>query len=291
MGVFYPPVSLEHDGVAWTTPDMLTASALNSWIGEEVKVAGVEATLVRQVGGHEIEATGAVFGWNDTSGTLLTFRGWALDETRAGVRVSYDLPPLSPFAKLFQAPETYPFRELDHRAGFYGRLEWRPPAPVSVNALYYDNAGNRTAVDNEGQWAWETRFGNLGVRWEPTETTRVLAQAMSGETLMGYRMPGGVWFDMGFQSAYVLVSHRVGEDAVSGRLDAFETKDRSFQALDDNNENGWAATASWRHRLAPHADIIFEAQHISSKRPARALAGEAARQDQTVLQSALRLSF
>jgi len=41
----------------------------------------------------------------------------------------------------------------------------------------------------------------------------------------------------------------------------------------------------------PHADLIFEALYVSSDRTARALAGEAAQQDQAVLQSALRLSF
>jgi hypothetical protein len=62
VGVFYPPVSMEHDGVAWTTPDMLSGSALNSWIGEEVKVAGAEVTVQRSLGAHQVEATAAVFG-------------------------------------------------------------------------------------------------------------------------------------------------------------------------------------------------------------------------------------
>jgi hypothetical protein len=291
VGVFYPPVSMEHDGPGWTTPDMLSASALNSWIGEEVKVAGLEATWRRSFGGHEVEATGAVFGWDDTAGTLLTFRGWALDETRAGVRVSYDLPALSPFAKLFQVEETYPFRELDRRAGYYARIEWRPPAPVSFNALYYDNAGNRTAVDSDGQWAWETRFWNVGVRWEPTAEVRVLAQAMTGETREGYVIPGGIWFDVGYQAAYLLASRRLGDDTISGRIDVFRTRDRTFRSIDDNQENGWAATASWRHRLAPHIDLIVEAQHVDSKRAARRLTGEDAKQDQNLLQTALRLSF
>jgi hypothetical protein len=291
VGVFYPPVSMEHDGVAWTTPDMLSGSALNSWIGEEVKVAGAEVTLQRSLGAHEIEATAAVFGWNDTAGTLLTFRGWALDEVRTGVRTAFHLPPLSPFAGQFQYDETYPFRELDHRAGYYGRLEWRPPAPVSFNALCYDNAGNRTAVDSDGQWAWETRFVNVGMKWQASDNTRVLVQAMNGETLMGYVTPAGIWFNTGFQAAYVLAQHRLGDDTVSGRLDAFRTRDRTFRALDDNQENGWAATASWRHRLASHLDLLVEAQHVASKRPSRSLAGEAAKQDQTVLQSALRFSF
>lgn len=291
VGYFYPPVSMEHDGTGWTTPDMLSASALNTWIGEEVKVAGVEASWRKTLGSHELEATGAVFGWDDTAGTLLTFRGWALGETRAGVSASYHLPPLSPFAMRFRVDETYPFRELDKRAGYYGRLEWRPPAPVAFNALYYDNAGNRTAVDSDGQWAWETRFLNVGVRWEPSAEVRVLAQAMTGETREGYSIPGGIWFDMGYQAAYVLASRKLGEDAVSGRIDAFRTRDRTFRSLDDNQENGWAATASWRHRLAPHADLLVEAQHIDSKRAARRLVPEAPKHDQNILQAALRLFF
>ena len=61
--------------------------------------------------------------------------------------------------------------------------------------------------------------------------------------------------------------------------------------IDDNQENGWAATAAWRHRLAPHADLILEAQHVDSKRAARRLIGEDSKQPQSVLQSAIRLSF
>src|SRR5271154_7103711 len=44
-GLFFPPVSLEHDGSGWSLSRTLTPSAVNSWIANEVKVAGVEATL------------------------------------------------------------------------------------------------------------------------------------------------------------------------------------------------------------------------------------------------------
>jgi hypothetical protein len=290
VGYFYPPVSMEHDGTAWSLPDMLTASAINSWIGEEVKVAGVEGTITRAFGDHEISATAAVFDENDTSGTLLSFRGWALHGLKAGWSTKWDLPPLSSFMKTKQAPFTSPRDGLDDRVGYYGRLEWRPPAPVSVNALYYDNVGNRIAVADK-QWAWETRFLDIGVRWDVDARTRVLAQAMNGETLMGYRMPGGLWVDMGYRAAYLLASRSFGEHALSGRVDWFETNDRTFQALDDNDETGWALTGAWRQHLAPFADLIVEAQHVRSNRPARALAGDAARQSQTVVQTALRLSF
>jgi hypothetical protein len=291
IGYLYPPVSLEHDGVAWSTPDMLSASALNSWVGEEVKVVAAEGTLRRTFGAHEVAATAAVFGWNDTSGTLLSFRGWALHDLKAGWSTHFDLPPLSPYMTTRQGGETYPRLELDNRVGYYGRIEWRPPAPVTIEAFYYDNVGDRTAVDSELQWAWETRFFNLGVRWDVDERTTVLAQALNGETLMGYRTPRGLWIDMGLHAAYLLARRQIGEDAVSARLDWFETNDRTLQDLDDNDETGWALTAAWRKRIAPHADLLFEAQHVGSRRPARALAAASPRQSQTSLVTALRLSF
>lgn len=289
VGVFYPPVSQEHTGVGWTTPDTISASAIDTWIGEEVKVGGLEATFERSFGEHEIAATAAVFGWNDTSGTLLTFRGWSLGEVRTGRKTEFELPPLSHFMATKQADETYPMDELDHRAGYYGRIEWRPPAPVSFNATYYDNVGNRIAV-KDLQWAWETHFLNVGMAWEPNDRTRVLAQAMTGRTLMGYRTPQ-IWADVDFQSAYLLASRRLANETLTGRLDWFEVNDRTWQVIDNNDENGWAATAAWRHPLVEHADLLIEAQHIGSKRPSRALAGEAAQQEENVLQTALRLSF
>lgn len=288
-GIFYPPVSLEHPGVGWTTQDTLSASALNTWIGEEVKVAGVEGTFERGFGGHEFAATAAVFGWNDTSGTLLTFRGWALGAVRTGAQTEYELPPLSAFMAVRQADETYPMLELDNRAGYYGRIEWRPPAPFTVDIFHYDNAGNRIAVDAL-QWAWETRFTNIGVTWEPDENTRVLAQALTGETLMGFRTPD-IWADMGFRAAYVLASRRVAGSTLTGRLDWFDTQDRTYIDIDNNDEEGWAATAAWRRTLVNHADLLVEAQHVTSKRPSRALAGDDPQQDEFVIQTALRLSF
>jgi hypothetical protein len=246
-GLFYPPVSQEHDGVAWTTPDMLSASAINSWIGEEAKVGGVEATVQHSFGEHEVSATAAVFGWDDTSGTLLSFRGWALHGVGEGPSTEFTLPPLSVFMKTKQSGKTYPTLELDRRAGYYGRLEWRPPAPVRVSLFYYDNLGDKIAVKSQ-QWAWRTKFANLGVEWTPDDRTRVAAQAMSGETWMGYTMPGGIWLDASFRSAYVLAQRKVGTDTISGRLDAFDVRDHTFRVLDDNSEHGWAITGAWRRR-------------------------------------------
>ena len=40
MGLFFPPISLEHDGLEWSLVHTLGASAINSWVAEEVKTAG-----------------------------------------------------------------------------------------------------------------------------------------------------------------------------------------------------------------------------------------------------------
>ena len=49
-GMFWPQVSLEHEGPAWQVADMITPSAINSWIGEEVKVVGVEGGATHPLG-------------------------------------------------------------------------------------------------------------------------------------------------------------------------------------------------------------------------------------------------
>src|SRR6185437_6111030 len=44
-GAFFPTISLENDDLGWTSPYTLTPSAINSWIGEELRTIGSEGTL------------------------------------------------------------------------------------------------------------------------------------------------------------------------------------------------------------------------------------------------------
>ena len=83
-GLMWPEISLEHStGGAWSVVNTITPSVINAWVGEEVKVIGAEGTLHMSLGDHQLLATGAAFGFNDTSGTLLSFRGWALHDKKA----------------------------------------------------------------------------------------------------------------------------------------------------------------------------------------------------------------
>jgi hypothetical protein len=82
-GLFFPPASLEHDGPDWSLSRTLTPSAINSWIAEEVKVAGVEATLHTALASRPVSLTLAAFEGDETAGALLAYRGWALHDLRA----------------------------------------------------------------------------------------------------------------------------------------------------------------------------------------------------------------
>jgi len=291
-GLFWPPVSLEHEGAAWTVTDMITPSAINSWIGEEVKVAGVEASIARALAGGQLTATGAVFGFNDTAGTLLAFRGWALHDLKATAFGHQQLPPLNAFMSGgVQAPVTRPALEIDDRPGFYGKLAWRAAAPVSLEALYYDNRGRPEAVNPSLQWGWRTRFLNVGARAEIASGTRLLAQAMTGSTRMGFDEGAGIWVHTRFRAAYVRLSHTTGRAAFNARLDLFGTRERGSALGREESEEGWAATAAASLRLSPHAQVLLEALRVDSRREARLRAGLAPRQVQNQLQAALRLAL
>ena len=297
VGLFYPPISLEHSGPEWSVTDSITPSAINTWVGEEVKVVGGEGSISHAFGEHQLTATAAVFGFNDTSGTLLTFRGWAMHDLKAGANFGYALPPLEQKYLIGQPRETYPLREIDNRVGYYGKLEWRPPGPVSLSAFYYDNQGNLVGVDKDHQWAWGTRFWNFGATVKLDDRTQLLSQVMTGETLMGFPKNGHPeWFNVGFTSAYVLVTRNQGRSGFSGRIDYFETSDRNFNpATDDADaswaEKGWALTGGYHFAITPHAKMFLEVLHMRSNRASRLEAAIPPKQFQTLVQSSLRLSF
>lgn len=293
-GLYWPTLSLEHDGLLWTTPDTITPSAVNTWVAEELKLIGAEVTVAADIGSAgTLAATAGVFGWGDTAGTLLSFRGWALHDVKNGLSSRAPLPPLSPYIRVRQAPYTTALLELDDRAGAYGRLEWRPRPDVTLDVFVYDNAGDRISVDAAKEWAWDTRFVAAGLDLRSVGGVHLRAQAMSGVTLMGrtHATLNEIWVDVDYAAAYVSATRAIGPGAITARLDLFETGDRSLRTLDDNTERGSAQTVAWRWDVKPGASLLFEVLRIDSDRPARALAADRPRQVQTTAQAALRLEF
>jgi hypothetical protein len=290
-GMFWPPVSLEHDGPAWQVADMITPSAINSWIGEEVKVVGVEGSAVHPLGGGRITATLGLFGFNDTAGTLIAFRGWALHDQKTGAFSRQTLPPLNAFMASAQPRWTTPTLEIDGRPGFYGRLSWQLAAPVVLEAFYYSNRGEPEAITANLQWGWDTRFLNLGARVDLGSRTRLLAQALAGTTEMGIAENGHYWVETRFRAAYLRLTHNIGRVALSGRVDLFDTRQTGSQVAPDDSEEGWSATAALNWRLTDRAQLILEAMHNESERGARARLGLAPDQRQDVVQASMRLTL
>lgn len=291
VGLMWPEISLEHaTGGAWSVVNTITPSAINAWVGEEVKVIGAEATVRASLGEQDFSATGGVFGWNDTSGTLLSFRGWALQDIKATATGYFALPPRNRFLTLAQANRTENTVEIDRRPGFYGRLDWHPPQPVGVALFYYDNEGDPEAVTKALQWGWRTRFWNLGVNADVAPGTRILAQAMTGSTIMGFPVNGQAWVHTDFQSAYVLAVHDFGRFALTGRIETFQTREHGSEMASNNSEDGWAWTLAARVPINTYLTGFAEALNVESRRGTRVTLGglPSSFESQMVFQIALR---
>lgn len=287
-GVYWPAISLEHSGPEWAVTDTITPSAINSWIGEEIKTGGIEATVTAPLGAHRVAATFGAFGLNDTSGTLLAFRGWALHDQKATLFGQRPLPPRSAFMQEHQAPETRPVIELDNRVGWYGKLGWSPAEAFELQYFHYDNRGNPEAVTNSGQWGWRTHFDNLGAIVS-LGRTQIKAQAMQGCTEMGYPMPDRIWVDTHFRSAFVLATRNVHGGSVSARVEAFGTHNSGSAVDARSSESGWGVTAAVRHALTSRLTLLGELLHVDSRREQRRDLGLQPRQRQNQAQIALRL--
>ncbi len=290
LGLFYPPISLEHDGPEWSLVHTLGASAINSWVAEEVKTVGVEAKVRAGWAGRPVSVTAAVFKGNDTSGALLFFRGWALHDIRTGFNTRFPLPPTQGLFAGVQASDTRPVVEIDGRWGGYARFDVEPSTATLVSLFVFDSNGRPTAIQR-GQYAWRTRFAQLSARWRAPSGAELIVQAMSGDSAMGDLSAGVRPARIGFDSAFVLYSTPVGISAVTARADYFAISDRTFKSIDNNAEHGWALTTSWSRPLWSRAQVITEAVVSRSVRADRVRFLEAARQTQVQLRAAMKFSF
>lgn len=141
-GLLFPPISLEHEGADWHVRDSITPSAINSWIGEEVRPVALEGTVAADLGQHKLRATAAVMAANDTAGTLLSFRGWALHDRVTLAFRRQPLPIGDEFA-YYQPPFTHPLLDVDRgfarQPGYYAKLAWQLPLAVRFELFRYDN--------------------------------------------------------------------------------------------------------------------------------------------------------
>jgi hypothetical protein len=292
-GLMWPPISLEHEGADWHVKDSITPSAINSWIGEEVRPVAAEGTISTSLGAHKLRATAAIFAANDTAGTLLTFRGWALhDRTTLAFR-GQPLPPLGPFTG-HQAPFTHPLIDLHggfaHRPGYYAKLAWAPPVPLRLELFHYDNRVDPQTVTLTPEWGWRTRFDDAGLVADLGSGAELKAQALQGRTRMGFVMDGRRFVDERFRSAYAMLTKPIGNVGLSVRAEAFDTSNRGSIWTDEYGEHGWSAMIAAKRQWG-RVTALAELLHVWSDTPAREYAGEPERRAQTQLQAEVRMHW
>ncbi len=217
-GAFYAPISLENREAGWESPYTLSSSAINTWIGEELRTIGFEGQLdwlgTRMGHTFDLELTGAVYGWNDPAGVVLANRGFMLHDRQTTLFGRVGQPSSNPLP----APEL--FREIDGRAGVYAGVEFRYLDRLVVRALHYDNRGDPSAYDPGTQeFAWLTRFNSAGARFESATGWTAITQWLKGAT---YVEPAGTRLGFPFDGKFLLISKHTGKHTLSARYDKFE---------------------------------------------------------------------
>jgi hypothetical protein len=291
-GLMWPPVSLEHGGGQWATVDTLTPSAINSWIGEEVKTTGLEVSAKARLGRSAITLTVAGFDLNDTVGAVLALRGWALHDRKALVGHTQPLPPLNDFMAYVQPRYTHPVLNVGPgvlaRPGYYAKLALDLPVNLHVEALHYDNNADPEAVNADLEWGWRTRFDDVGLRWQPAPAWELRAQGLSGSSKMGDEIGGVYWIENRFRAAYAMVTWHAARGSASARIDLFDVRNHGSVVSADDNEDGWAFTLAAQREVASWLKGFVEFLHVESTRDARVRVGLDPRQEQNQLQLALR---
>jgi len=293
LGMFFPPISLENSGTAWSSPYTLSSSAINSWVGEELKTFGGEMRLNYQTKiGDRMGIFAAGLANNDTAGLQLAWRGWSLNDYESTLNDRLRLPNNIGIQTNFpkQATLTQPFLEVDGRPGYYAGFTAERAKLYSFRALYYDNRANPAAISN-GQYGWHTRFYSIGLKTELPWSVILISQGISGRTTMGDKLGDLYPVDVGFWATSLLLSKSLNNHRVSLRYDRFGTNERDFLPQDNNREQGYAWTANYNLTLAQRHQLNVEVSHISSNRPARIHLNQSALQEEILWQLAYRVFF
>ncbi len=295
VGAFFPVTSVEidYDSVGWTPTRTLSSSAINSWIGEELRTKGIELTMHRsgRLDGspHDVGFTIGAYSANDETGTLLAWRGWTVSDRITGLTEPLtlaDLPAYRPTGPVWRQRRTiHPFRDIDGKLGYYATVNYGYGGWLELAAMHYDNRGNPLVV-KDGQYAWTTRFDHLSMKLRPHGQWEVLAQAMRGSTFMG---PNAV--NVQFRSWFVLASHPLGKGALTARLDYFNAGESDRLPDDPNTEHGRSLALAYTHPLGPGLSLVSEYLTVQSDRPGRSQIGDAPRQNERSLSTALRWQF
>lgn len=293
VGAFYPALSAENTALGWLSPHFLSNSAINSWIGEELRVGGVEASIRQN--GRQVNSPwswkllGSVFKGNDTTGTLIAWRGFALHDRQSlyNERVNFLPIPWVVSEEGFNAPAwTEPFREIDKRFGYYIGAHAAYKRQYEVKYYFYDNRADPKVLDSDRLYAWRTRFHSFTFKHQASTNITVFAQAMAGNTIMGENIVNN-----DFYSAFLATAYSVGPFTHSARVDWYHVIDKDDQPNDPNASQGQAITLNTTYQINDHASVSGEWQWNNGRQANLAFFQPTETFSENIIQLALTLRY
>ncbi len=287
LGAFFPPVSLENTEIGWTSYWTLTPSAINSWVGDELRTIGGEGNVEWRRDSGTLAFRGAIFGWNDPAGVMIADRGWALDDRPTGLFDHLREPDATIMLFGEMPPKHTPiFKEIDNRVGWYTSASLDEAGLGHFEVLRYDNSG-KASVDRDEVFAWRTDFWSAGYKTQ-FGAFSLLVQGLTGETIIApYHFTSITDYD----AAYVLLGWERDNWRLAGRAEVFDTRERNPGPDLPFSENGYAFTAAVSWLPYDWLRLTGEAIYIDSTRNERAIVGLAPRQSGTQFQLSARLYF
>jgi len=289
-GAFYAPISLENRGVAWQSLYSLSPSAINTWIGEEVRTIGMETRLTNTGASRQrpfdVSLVAAVYGWNDPMGVLIFQRGWAIHD--------YEIPVFGevprPFSRASNDQNVGFAHEIDNRPGYYAGVETRLYGQHVLRALHYDNRGD-PGKSNAVEPAWRNRFDSLGARIELPHGVTLIGQYMEGDTAAGPSSDGRGMFIADFRSWFALASLARNKHRFTARYDSMWVYSTRGNAIFESEQDADAWTLAYMYNHDQHWMIGIEGLRIDGVLEQRELKGLPPAAIEEQLQLALRYSF
>lgn len=293
IGMFYPAMSIENTNEGWLSPYTYTQSAINSWIGEELRALGGEASWFsngrKRRSPWSWEANLGLFKGNDPLGTLLTWRGFAMHDRQS---LHHDRVEFAPIPSVININEIgsptwlEPFTEIDGKWGAYIGVHLSYLRTSNARYYFYDNRANPKAINKDRLYAWHTKFHSLALQHQLNTKWRVMTQFLKGSTLMGNR---SVYAD--FYAAYIAASYAKGKHRTTFRLDKHRVSEDDLKPEDPNGSDGNGITLAWRFQFKDSIEIGAELHQHNTDVDSRRLVNVATQQSQSQARFVLAYIF
>ena len=224
-GAFFLPTSRENIDALWESPYAISSSALNTWLGEELRPIGLDLSWSAN---RAVLLGATIYRGNETFGAFPVDRGWAIRDHWA---------LLGEHLRVDEEYDASVSAENDGRLGWAARARWNNES-ASVQLTHIDNRAD--GLQYGRLLNWDTQFSILAgdVVWRDW--------TFAGEAGWGITSldVDGAMFGTDIGAAYLLASRRFAHARVTVRREQFyvdrETATATTLAL------LWTPAGPWR---------------------------------------------